>query len=67
MARKSSVARVAAKRRFSTSQIILYIISLLVILSMAIGFVIDSLLTPASVPVTSGTPVATLTVEMPVQ
>lgn len=63
MARKSSSARAAAKRRISTSRIILYIISLLVVLSMAIGFVIDSLLTPSGTPVTPSVPAATLSVE----
>ncbi len=41
MPRRQATGRSAAKRRISTTQLVLYIISLVVILSMVIGFVIS--------------------------
>jgi len=41
MPRRQATSRSAAKRRISTTRLVLYIISLVVILSMVIGFVIE--------------------------
>jgi hypothetical protein len=46
MARRKQTSKSSSKRRLSVSQIVLYIISLLIVLSMAIGFVVSVLPTP---------------------
>ena len=61
MARRKSSSK-STKRRRSASQIALYVISLLIVLSMAIGFVISMLPTPVEqVPVFTSTPVIVTT------
>ena len=65
MARRKGSSK-STKRRRSASQIALYVISLIIVLSMAIGFVISMLPTPVEqVPVFTPTPVfvATATAE----
>lgn len=47
MARRRQSGRSYSRRRLSVSQIILYAISLIVVLGIAIGFVIEMLPTPA--------------------
>jgi hypothetical protein len=42
MARRKRTSKTSSKRRLSASQIIFYILSLIIILSMAIGFVISA-------------------------
>jgi hypothetical protein len=42
MARRKRTSKPSSKRRLSASQIIFYILSLIIILSMAIGFVISA-------------------------
>jgi hypothetical protein len=46
MARRKRTSRSPSKRRFSASQVVFYLLSLLIVLSMAIGFVISVLPTP---------------------
>ena len=43
MASRKRAGRPPAKRRFTTSQIVLYVLSFIIVLSIAIGFVIDAL------------------------
>ncbi|MGC8877655.1 MAG: hypothetical protein ACP5R2_00340 [Anaerolineae bacterium] len=48
MARKQQTrSTAAAKRKRSIARIVFYILSLLIVLSMAIGFVIDALVVPS--------------------
>lgn len=47
MARRKRTGRSSSKRRLSASQIIFYVLSLLIVLSMTIGFVISVLPTPS--------------------
>ncbi len=47
MARPKRTSKSFSKRRLSASQIILYVLSLIIVLSMTIGFVISVLPTPA--------------------
>jgi len=69
MARPKRTSKPSTKRRPSRSQIALYLISLIVVLSIAIGFVIDSLVpgstggqsAPTPTPVT---PAATATLTL---
>jgi hypothetical protein len=46
MARRKQTSRTSSKRRYPASQIILYVISLIVVLGIAAGFVIEMLPTP---------------------
>lgn len=46
MARRKQKGKSSARRRPSTSQIALYVLSLIIILSMVIGFVVTVLPTP---------------------
>jgi hypothetical protein len=69
MARKRS-SKSSSKRRYSASQIALYVISLIVVLTMAIGFVISMLPTPTQqqtvatpTPIILTTPTSTPTAE----
>lgn len=56
MARRKRTSKSPSKRRLSVSQIVLYILSLLIVLSMAIGFVISVLPTPDRSQPTTPTP-----------
>jgi hypothetical protein len=44
MASRKRAGRAPAKRRFTTSQIVFYVLSFIIVLSIAIGFVIDALI-----------------------
>jgi hypothetical protein len=46
MARRSQVKSTTAKRKRSIARIVFYILSVLIVLSIAIGFVIDAVVTP---------------------
>jgi hypothetical protein len=46
MARRKQTSKSSSKRRLSGSQIVLAVLSLIIVLSMAIGFVISVLPTP---------------------
>lgn len=69
MSRRKQSSRPSAKRRLSVSQVVLYIISLLVIVGIAAGFVIsllptpieDRLPTPSSIPLDTLAPTPTQT------
>ena len=61
MARRKS-SRKPTKRRRSASQIALYVISLIIVLSMVIGFVVSMLPTPVDQPtVVTPTPIVVTT------
>jgi hypothetical protein len=69
MARKRS-SKPSSKRRYSASQIALYVISVIIVLTMAIGFVLSVLPTPTEqqtvatpTPVILSTPTSTPTAE----
>ncbi len=47
MSRKHPTRSTAAKRKRSVTRIIFYILSVLIVLSIAIGFVIDALVMPS--------------------
>lgn len=57
MARKQQARPAAAKRKRSITRIILYVLSIIIVLSMTIGFVIDVASTPASYRTVTPTPV----------
>ena len=67
MARRKQSSRPPAKRRLSVSQVVLYMISVLVIVGIAAGFVIsllpmpieDRLLTPSPIPLDTLVPTPT--------
>jgi hypothetical protein len=46
MARRKRRSKPTSKRRWSASQIVLFVISLIIVLSMVIGFVVSVLPTP---------------------
>ena len=56
MARKQQ-ARSVAKRKRSAVRIIFYLLSLIIVLSMAIGLVIDVVITPTSYQTVAPTPI----------
>jgi hypothetical protein len=47
MARRKRSSRSSSKRHLSATQIIFYVLSFIIVLSMAIGFVISALPTPS--------------------
>jgi hypothetical protein len=56
MARKQQV-KSAAKRKHSTTRIVFYVLSVIIVLSMTIGFVIDVVFTPSQSQVSTPVPV----------
>ena len=56
MARKQQV-RSASKRKHSTARIVFYILSVLIVLSMTIGFVIEVVVVPSESQVSTPVPV----------
>jgi hypothetical protein len=70
MARRKGSNKTSSKNRRSASQIALYVISLIIVLTMAIGFVLSMLPTPAGrsivvtpTPIIVVTPTSTSTAE----
>jgi hypothetical protein len=57
MARKHPARSTATKRRRSIARIVFYILSVLIVLSIAIGFVIEALVVPPYYEVMPPTPV----------
>jgi hypothetical protein len=57
MARKHPAKSTTTKRKRSIARIVFYILSVLIVLSIAIGFVIDALVVPPSYEVMTPTPV----------
>lgn len=48
----------AAKRKHSTVRIVFYVLSIIIVLSMAIGFLVDVVATPTAYQIATPTPVA---------
>jgi hypothetical protein len=61
MARKQQTRTTASKRKHSTTRIVLYVLSIIIVLSMTIGFVIDVVITPAAYRAITPTPALLLT------